>query len=189
MASSRISSPRGMSSSSPRSCPGLAKTSACRPSFTRSGSSRLASTFLRPSLPPRPTRPSPRSRPRCRPSPRRLPATRACRPSDYRDVIKALKKEQLVGDGDPDALSGPAQADRGDHPGQADPDVAGACRPASGSPPRPRARPRRRPTCIRPGCWAIRARSASLSSRSTSPTSRGRCRSSTTSISRPPRGH
>ena len=96
MSSSRNSSPRGINSSSLKSCPGLGKISVCRRSFTRSDSSRSASTFLRPSSPPRPILPSTRSRAKCRPSPQvarnhKLPS------SDYRDVIKALKKDQLVG--------------------------------------------------------------------------------------------
>ena len=78
--SSRNSSPPGTSSSSRKYCPRPAKTSGCRLSSMRSTSNRSASTFRRPSLPPGPTKPSPRSRARCKTSRPRSPRTRGCHP-------------------------------------------------------------------------------------------------------------
>ena len=99
MKSSRNNSRCGTALSNPKFFPGHARTSACRQNCMHSRSSGSASTSLRPSSPPELTWPSPRSRAKCRPSQCRLRGIRGFHSSDYREVIKALKKEQLVGEG------------------------------------------------------------------------------------------
>ena len=89
--------------------------------------------------------PSWRSATRCRRSRRWSRARRASRVTDYRDVLRALKKEQIVGDAILPHYQARLQATRGDHPARADRHAARRARRRSGWPARRRARPQPAP--------------------------------------------
>ena len=83
-----------------RCCRARAPTTGCRPRCTRSRCTTSASTSRRQSSPRARTRRSTRSRPRCRRSHRASPPSTGFAAHDYRDVIRALKAQQIHGDAD-----------------------------------------------------------------------------------------